>query len=336
MRLSQHNSRCDASAGQGSADVPVGFHASASDCRSIRSHPRHDRTAKADGDIGAPGSKLALRLLLAFTLIEMLVVIAVIGIVAAISVPALKNISKSDAAAAGTRQLLDDIARARQFAISRRTTVYMVFVPPGFWDNTTYNNQAAFNALSGNFTARDRQALTNVLDKQLVGYNFVTLRDIADQPGRSRARYLQEWRSLPEGVYIPPSKFISTNFSVSIFNPLPPGNLVKQVYGFPTLKYLPFPSPETIGTAGGDFYLELPCIAFNYQGQMVFPGSNEVLEEEVIPVVRGRVAQSRAPVTKLPQFGLPDVREDPPGNSANAYNLIIINGLTGRASIESL
>jgi len=276
----------------------------------------------------------------AFTLIEMLVVIAVIGIVAAISVPALKNISKSDAAAAGTRQLLDDIARARQLAISRRTTVYMVFVPQGFWTDRSqgaaYNNQALFNNLSGGFSPRDRQALTNVLDKQLVGYNFITLRDIADQPGRTRARYLQEWRSLPEGVYIPETKFTNRNFFTTIYNPLipSPGNRVRDVYGFEVINTLPFPSPETISPSGE--YIFLPCLAFNYQGQLVSPSTGDILDEEVIPVVRGRVAQSRAPVTKLPQFGLPDVREDPPGNSANAYNLIVINGLTGRASIESL
>ena len=292
-------------------------------------------------------ASLALRLLLAFTLIEMLVVIAVIGIVAAISVPALKNISKSDAAAAGTRQLLDDIARARQFAISRRTTVYMVFVPQGFWTDRSqgaaYDNQAAFNALDGvnrgdaNFRPKYLQALTNVLDKQLVGYNFITLRDIADQPGRSRARYLQEWRSLPEGVYIPETKFTNRNDYTTIYNPLlgAPNNRVTDVYGFEVVNTLPFPSPEAYPAAGGG-YIFLPCLAFNYQGQLISPVTGNILEEEVIPVVRGRVAQSRAPVSKLPQFGLPDVREDPPGNSTNAYNLIIINGLTGRASIESL
>ena len=85
----------------------------------------------------------------AFTLVEMLVVIAIIGIVAAISVPALKNFQKADASAAATRQLLDDVARARQFAISQRSTVYMVFVPRNFWDNGGYQpNAAAYTALA--------------------------------------------------------------------------------------------------------------------------------------------------------------------------------------------
>jgi len=289
--------------------------------------PDAEQGCSAHPQAGKPAPRAA------FTLIEMLVVIAVIGIVAAISVPALKNISKSDAAAAGTRQLLDDIARARQFAISRRTTVYMVFVPAGFWTDFPYNNQNLFNNLSTGFNARDRQALTNVLDKQLVGYNFVTLRDIGDQPGHSRARYLQEWRSLPEGVYIPPTKFTNSSAFTAVYNPLN-GSLVKDVRGFEVVRFLPFPSPETDPAGGG--YIYLPCIAFNYQGQLVSPAKGRLLDEEVIPVVRGRVAQSRSPGSKLPQQGLPDVREDPLGNSTNSYNLIVVNGLTGRASIESL
>ena len=71
----------------------------------------------------------------AFTLIEMLVVISILGILAALAVPALKNFGKSDVTISAARQLLDDVARARQLAMSQRTTVYMVFVPTNFWNN---------------------------------------------------------------------------------------------------------------------------------------------------------------------------------------------------------
>ena len=52
---------------------------------------------------------------------------------AALAVPALKNFGRADAMTAATQQMLNDVARARQLAISQRTTVYMVFVPTNFW-----------------------------------------------------------------------------------------------------------------------------------------------------------------------------------------------------------
>src|SRR5271154_840479 len=70
-----------------------------------------------------------------FTLIELLTVIAIVGILAALVVPALKNVGNGNANVSATRQLLDDVARARQLAISQHTTVYMAFVPTNFWGN---------------------------------------------------------------------------------------------------------------------------------------------------------------------------------------------------------
>jgi prepilin-type N-terminal cleavage/methylation domain-containing protein len=255
----------------------------------------------------------------AFTLIEMLVVIAIIGVVAAISVPALKNIQKSDAQAAATRLILDSVARARQFAISQRSTVCMVFAPADFW------NVSGYAQASAQFTPQERFAITNLLSKQLVAYNFVSVRSVGDQPGRGQPRYLDEWRTMPEGTFVPLFKFYPpVSGYTRISDPAPPLPVQRQVdvYGFLT-NSIPFPLAESPTT------FPVPCIVFNHLGQLDSPR-----DEEIIPLARGTVAPALDPVNKRPVFGLPSMTERPAGNSTNAFTFIVIDRLTGRARVE--
>ncbi len=95
------------------------------------------------------------------------------GILAALAVPALKNFGHADAMTAADQQMLGDVARARQLAISQRTTVYMVFVPASFW----YGNYGTFpNGWWTGLTAGQRNTVTNLCDKQLTGYTVRQLR----------------------------------------------------------------------------------------------------------------------------------------------------------------
>src|SRR5208283_4287058 len=145
-----------------------------------------------------------------FTLIELLVVIAILGIMAGLTVPVLKNFAKSDATLGASRQLLDGVARARQLAISQRTTVYMVFVPTNFWVAAGSFNAAWF----GNLTPAQQTAATNSCDKQLAGYTFVSVRSVGDQPGQRTPHYLAPWQTLPDGTFIAWKKFYTTYTNV--------------------------------------------------------------------------------------------------------------------------
>ncbi len=283
----------------------------------------------------------------AFTLLEMLTVLAIIGILAAIIGPTLGNF-KSNVTAAATQQLLADIGRARQLAISQHTTVYMVFLPPGYMQDPAC------------FTLRDiapkeyAKALT-LLDKRMIGYNFLSLRSVGDQPGRHTARYWSSWKSLPEGVFIPGLARLPDGTSVPVQKFAPPNqtfNVYTNVPGlvgrvrpcrtisaFSNTYSLPFPSEQTpaLGPGTWKMWTTLPYIAFNYLGQLVNAPSETLRPaDEVIPLAKGSVLYPHDPATKISNPALPPTAlEVPPGNSTtNSFNLIYIDRLTGRTHVE--
>ena len=266
-----------------------------------------------------------------FTLIELMVVIGIIALLAAITVPAIGNMKRSDAMLAAARQLQDDVGRARQLAISKHTTVFMVFVPQAFFSDAAYTS--TINALPPALQAQERSKGTSLLNKQLTGYCFVTLRSVGDQPGQGMPDYIGPWRTLPEGTFIATNKFQLASASfMSITDPpsVPSANAERtyEIYGFSWTNGIPFPSEESFRPGG--VYVSLPYLAFNYLGQLV---SGPAGKDEYLPIARGTVSQPRHPQTKLPVQGLPILREDPPGNSTNAFNLIHIDRLTGRARL---
>lgn len=265
----------------------------------------------------------------AFTLLELLTVIAIMGILAAIALPTLNSL-KPNAAAAASRQLLDAVSQARQLAIAQRTTVYMVFVPPNFFNDTAYNYSS--------WSASDQNLASSLLDKQLVGYAYVSLRSVGDQPGLSYPRYLSPWRTLPQGAYIAPEKFTGYNtlypppLVLQIFTNKPIAlPAAYQVFAFNLTNGIPFPSETTPKYSPARPYVTLAYIAFDSTGQLV---SGSGARPELIPVTQGSVAFARDPATKqaLPQQ--PTVRDVPSGNTTNNFNLVYVDQLTGRARID--
>jgi hypothetical protein len=253
---------------------------------------------------------------------------AVIALLAALATPVLRNF-KPNIAASATRQLMDDIGRARQLAISQRTTVYMVFVPTNFWSDP---------AITGTWTAADWTKATNLFDKQLIGYNYVTLRSVGDQPGRGTTNYLGSWRTLPDGAFIPWPKFGKYNPTVPVMNLYSNGPgplLAMQVYGFQQTTKVPFPGPDTPrGTRPKAPFASLPYIAFDFLGRLVDDNQIPLGQNVLVPLARGSVGFSRDANTKIALQVPPSLTETPLGNSTNSYTAINIDWLTGRARVE--
>jgi prepilin-type N-terminal cleavage/methylation domain-containing protein len=282
-----------------------------------------------------------------FTLIELLVVISILGILAGLSVPALKNLGKSNANVGASRQFLDDLGHARQLAIANHTTVYMVFVPTNFFTLNNVlghnvvvdlNNAAYIPLAADRLTALT--VLTNLLDKQLSGYTFASHGRLGDQPGNHQWHYLAPWQNLPDGTLIEARKFIAPGNVISsqgqpllsFWNSDYPHSDQNRLYSFYT-NAVPFPTEASP-------LVNMPSVAFNYLGQLTFDGVNLSSRDEYIPLTHGSVGFAYDPATKMPvipaqPLAASDISENPYGNTTNiSYNVVHIDALTGRAVLE--
>ena len=172
----------------------------------------------------------------AFSLIELLVVISIIGVLAAIALPALRGLGGSTGIDAAKNQLLQDLSLARLRAMNERTTVYVLFVPPGVTVSNLYNHQ-------------------------LTSYALFTRRSAGDQPGRGRERFLTEWKHLPENTFIPAYKFASlTNAANEYDRAFPFTNLLyttKSISRNIPFRYLAFNALGQLDTKRGDEVIPL-------------------------------------------------------------------------------
>jgi hypothetical protein len=203
----------------------------------------------------------------------------------------------------------------------------MVFVPTNFWANIWIDaGGAPTPAFIINLNLTQRTTATNLCDKQLTGYTFIAKGAMGDQPGNHQWHYLAPWQTLPDNTFIAEEKFVA-NYTIT--------DLISgasySISQFNYINAVPFPtedSPLYINVSG------LPCIAFNYLGQLTTNGVDAIISHEYIPLARGSVLPAINPATRAYQFGSPSVSENPPGNSVNAYNIIDIEPLTGRAVLE--
>lgn len=245
----------------------------------------------------------------AFTLTEMLVVIAIIGLLAAIGLPAMRGMAGSNALIASNRQFVDDLAYARQRAIADHTTVFVLFVPTNIASYANLPPPPAVNT-----------QVTNLLTGPFTTYALVSLRQLGEQPGRATPRYLTTWRTMPSGVFIALAKYI--------FNPQTGVSPFAYAAGFP------FP----VATNYPPLTLMFPYLAFDYQGQLVTNSSRNINVGQLLPDRDEYIPLARGSIFFDPVIATPDVQESPAGNSAvnvpnSLSNVVYINALTGRAKV---
>ena len=263
----------------------------------------------ANAPAGSPSKVARCSRRFGFTMIEMLTVIVIISIIAGVSLPAVRGLSHSHGMTSASQQLEDDFALARHMAINNRTTVYVMFVP---------TNLYSIN-LPGSPTLSDASALRQLWGKTYTSYALYVDRMAGDQPGQGTPRYLTEWKTLPDGVYIDRSAY--HNYPVT-------GRIPHQDLPllYKTSSAFPLSTSTPINWA-------FPCVAFDYTGEL-FDASTGLpaLADQVIPLDRGAVFYSRNAAGNL--VNLPPDLPIPPANASTDFCRIRINHLTGRSRIE--
>ncbi|NDE97299.1 MAG: type II secretion system protein [Verrucomicrobia bacterium] len=204
------------------------------------------RLAPPAGSIGGAGVRRAR----AFTLIEMLVVLGIIGMLAAMTLPSITNSRKGNISETVTRQLMDDLSNARLKAMSARTKVYVVFAPD-------LNFFGALTAAQTNMLFTNAAA-NSVVGGQLTTYALYSPRIVGEQPGQNTPRYLSDWRSLPSGSFIPSSLFRNPGVFHNV-------GLSPQTNAIP------------VDDVAGAISLFLPYIAFDEQGRLFGRNTNIAL-----------------------------------------------------------
>jgi hypothetical protein len=221
--------------------------------------------------------------------------------------------------ATATRQVLDDVALARQRAMVNRSTVYMVFLTPEFW------NSPSFSLIPYS------QQVSNLVMHQYSAYALVSLATVGDQPGQHHPQYVTGWRVLPSGVFIAPWEFTLTNnatMNIITTNTLAGTTVLNSIYPWNWVN-VPFPSLYSTNSSGTTS-MWLPAIGFTPQGRLTPPADQR--QYEYIALARGSIFYP-TDTNGVPLLEPPNLAEVPPENDVRNPNLIQIDLLTARATL---
>ena len=281
----------------------------------------------------------------AFTLVELLVVMSLIGLITFMAIPAFRGFGQENVIGAAQRQVQDDLSYTRLQAIRNRAPAYMVFFQPAFEGDEDFSkklNQSHQTLLTlPQVTDEDRKfrdsalrVFTNTFPQQYAAYAIYTEAAVGEQPGVRRRRYLTEWRSLPEGSIFP------TNALQLRLPPFVTG--IQNQILFTNLNALEVPFPIGPDRAGDSLKLGtvlLPAIGFDSQGRLFNfgkdgkpKGNGTTLADRFVAVGIGSAVLPRksalGQTNQFDFFGIADVVETPRQNYTN--HILRISALTGR------
>ena len=253
------------------------------------------------------------RLRRAFTLLEMLIVLVIIAIIAGLALPHIRGNTESVAINAACRQLVADFSFARQMAVSRRSTVVVVFLSPDILGTAL---------LGPGYAANETAEIKRLQAGVCTHYALYQYRRPGEQPGTSGSDgYITEWKSLPDKTFINREEFY--NFSAFRYSDGNPNFNPAPKFRFP------FSSSPSVnfGSRG------LPYIAFDHEGRCITvdrdeTGAGSMLGDRELKVSRGAIFYTRQPLGHIEDTDF-STEEVPLGNGSN--NIIYINALTGRA-----
>jgi len=237
-----------------------------------------------------------------FTLMEMLVVLGIIAVILAVALPNIRGLREGTEMEAAARQLIADLSAARARAVGHRTTVAVVFIPA---------DVLSLKLNDPKFTGPEQAQLRILQGGVYTTYALFSTREVGDQPGHNTPRYLTEWRSLPEKIFIADYKFVAYTDT-----------------GIPQFDYARFPFPlETSPT------MLLPYVAFDYEGRLCKADGSplDVPQNTRIPLAHGAILYGRDSSGAVTGFSVQEVPKD---NSILTPNHVVVDWLTGRARFE--
>jgi type II secretory pathway pseudopilin PulG len=242
-----------------------------------------------------------------------MMVMTIIGFLAAMTLPHVSNYNRANAVASAGRQMLDAVNLARSRAMANRSIVYLVFVPQ-------YGGMLA-SVEQGN--AQLSPQLTNLLAHQYSSYALLSARTVGDQPGQHFPHYLTEWQTLPGGVFIWPAQFnypVQPSVNITTTNTFNGLTDTEPVTPFATNQF-PFPSISA-GTS-----MNLPYIGFTPQGTLLTEA------DQYIVLTRGSIFYPQDANGNNIATEPPNIVETPPGNETNNPIMVKIDWLTARPTL---